>query len=276
MSRFTSFKDLKEKKISLIGKRAAILADLYKSGYPVQKGIIVSSRLFKEFLVQTDIVEEFFSYLRSGQFSKAQETIINTEFPDALSEEIQKAAEQLKTEGFAVSLSSPFDEEFGCYNIQKEQIPKWVQRCWASIFIEDNKEPLRTKNILPAVVIQPHTDVQKAGTSYTINPAKMENNRMVIEVVSPRQSYFLIDKKKSEILNTEGLKSANSNFVDGLFTLMKMSKELEKKYRFPQKIDWVFNEKFYITNARKITEKDKDYFLSQATSSLLRSRAMTN
>ena len=157
MSRFTSFKDLKEKKISLIGKRAIILAELYNSGYPIQRGIIVSSRLFKEFLVQTDITEEFFSYLRSGQFDKAQEIIINTEFPDALSEEIQQAAEQLKTEEFAVSLSSPFDEEFGCYNIQKDKIPKWVQRCWASIFIEDNKEQLRTKNVFPAVIIQPHT-----------------------------------------------------------------------------------------------------------------------
>jgi len=50
MSRYIEFKDLKESKVSLVGKRAAILADLYKSGYPVQKGIIVVSKIFKEFL----------------------------------------------------------------------------------------------------------------------------------------------------------------------------------------------------------------------------------
>jgi len=202
--------------------------------------------------------------------------ITQTEFPEALKQEIIEAAEKLETEAFAVSLSASFDEEFGCYNIQKENIPEWVQRCWASIFTEDNAEELKNKDIYPAIIIQPHIEIQKAGTFYTINPAKMENNRMVMEVVSPRQAYFVIDKKRSQLLNTEGLNTANSLFIDELFNLIKISRDLEKQYKFPQKIDWIFNEKFYITNARKLTDKDKDHFLSQATSSLLKSRVTAN
>jgi len=272
MSRFIEFKDLKESKISHVGKRAVILAELFKEGFPVQKGVIIPSRLFKEFLVESDLHHEFFSKLRSGLYEEAQELLINEELPESLAKEITSATKQLEAEEYAVSLSSPFDEEFGCYNVKKENIPEWVRRCWASIFTEANAEALKNKNIFPAVILQAHMEVQKAGTSYTINPAKMENNRMVIEVVSPRQAYFVVDKKKSQILNTEGLQSANTSFVDSLFNLMKISKDLEKKYRFPQKIDWIFNDKFYITNARKLTEKDKDHFLSQATSSLLKSR----
>ena len=108
MSRFIKFKDLKESKISLVGKRAVILSELYKEGFPVQKGIIIPSRLFKEFLVESDLHQEFFSKLRSGLYEEAQELLINKEFPESLAREITSATKQLEAEEYAVSLSSPF------------------------------------------------------------------------------------------------------------------------------------------------------------------------
>jgi len=272
MSRYIEFKDLKESKVSLVGKRAAILADLYKSGYPVQKGIIVVSKIFKEFLVENEIAQELFSFLKSGDFEKAQELVNGVAFPNELRMEILEAAQSLNVESFSVSLSSSFDDEFGCFNIQFDKIPEWIQRCWASVLREDNAEQFKSKNWYPAVIIQPQLDVQKAGTFYTINPAKMENNRMVIEIVSPRQAYIIIDKRKGDVVSNIDFKSNSSLFLEELNSLVKLSRDIEKHYRFPQKIDWIFNERFVITNARKLTDKDKDHFLSQATSSLLRSR----
>ena len=98
---------------------------------------------------------------------------------------------------------------------------------------------------------------------------------MVMEIVSPRQSYIVIDKRKGAILNHSQVHRINTTFAHELSKLINLSKELERYFRFPQKIDWIFNETFYITNTRKITEKDKNHFLSQATSSLLRSKAST-
>jgi len=272
MSRYIPFKDLKQNKVSLIGKRAAILADLKKANYPIQEGIIIVSKIFKEFLVETAITANLFTAVKNGDFEKAQDLVINAQFPESLSDEIIEAAKQLNTKEFTVSLSSPFDEEFGCYNIQLDKIPEWVQRCWASLFSEENKEQIKNENWYPAVIVQPHIDIQKAGTFYTINPAKMENNRMVVEIVSPRQSYIVLDKRKGIILNDTDFRRVNATFMHELSRLIKFSKEIEQYFKVPQKIDWIFNEKFYITNARKLTEKDKDHFLSQATSSLLKSK----
>lgn len=242
-----------------VGKHACALNKLAKNSYPVLDGIIVTAQAFKEFIVLSGIKEQVFLLYKAGRFDELMQLIVNHEFPQELKEEIIGACSALG-DSYMLSASSIFPTDIGFFNIKREQVLEWIKKCWASIFNEQNKSLNRT-NMFPAVIVQKHTEIEKSGYLYTINPVLRDKTKLIVEVTTPKKYFFVASKRDLKVLNEKEFKSVDSPlFIDEMDSLLKIGLSIESSFRKPQKLTWVFNEKFYITHARRINEDDIAYF----------------
>lgn len=95
------FSDINDKKISLIGKKAANVSKLFNSGFPVPQGFVLNSKALNYFLRENDLVDEIRSLLKKvdvengdsvNKRSKEIRTLIlNGDMPDSLLNDILEA-----------------------------------------------------------------------------------------------------------------------------------------------------------------------------------------
>jgi len=167
-----------------------------------------------------------------------------------------------------------------------------VRRCWSSlftpraIFYRQEKKMLKTK-VSVAVVIQNMIESEISGIAFTVHPVTRNKNQMIIEagwglgeaIVSGQVTpdAYVIDKWDMSILDINvakqemmiirkqggGIKHTivpkpkqEKQKLSGkqIIELAKMCANIEKHYKKPQDIEWVFARgKFYITQSRPIT-----------------------
>lgn len=258
----------------IFGKQAFILNKLLKHSYPVLDGIVLSSKIFKEFIILGEIKEQVFSLYKAGKFEELRQLITNHEFSEDLKEEILTHSKKLG-DSYALTTSSIFPSDIGFFNIPKDQLIEWIKKCWASVFNEQNT--LNRTNMFPAVIIQKHLDLEKSGSLYTINPAIRDKTKLVVEVTTPRKSFFLANKVNFKVMNEKEFRNLDSPlFIDEMDNLLKLGASIEKSFKKPQKITWVFNEKFYITGTRRIDEQDLAYFQELQKKNLLKFNLSAN
>ncbi len=242
-----------------VGKHACALNKLAKNSYPVLPGIIIAAQVFKEFVVLSGIKEQVFFLYKAGRFDELMQLIVNQEFPQELKEEVMEACSTLG-DNYMLTASSIFQTDIGFFNIKRDQVLDWIKKCWASIFNEQNKS-LNKTNMFPAVVLQTHTNIEKSGYLYTINPVLRDKTKLIVEVTTPKKYFFVASKKNLKVLNEKEFKNVDSPlFIDEMDSLLKIGMAVEASFRKPQKLAWVFNEKFYVTNTRRINEDDIAYF----------------
>ncbi len=242
----------------VFGKQAFILNKLLRNSYPVLDGIVLSSKIFKEFIILGDIKEQVFSLYKAGKFEELRHLITNHEFSEDLKKEILTCCKKLG-DSYVLTTSSVFPSDIGFFNIPKDHLLEWVKKCWASVFNEQNI--LNRTNMFPAVIIQKHLDLEKSGNLYTINPAVRDKTKLVVEVTTPRKSFFLANKANLRVVNEKEFRNLDSPlFIDEMDNLLKLGASIEKSFKKPQKINWIFNEKFYITGTKRIDEEDLAYF----------------
>ena len=68
MAGVLSLKEIGIKDVGLAGIKAASLGELKKAGIPVAKGFVLTTKAYKEFIVESRIVERVFSMLKGGGF----------------------------------------------------------------------------------------------------------------------------------------------------------------------------------------------------------------
>ncbi len=176
-------------------------------------------------------------------------------------------------------------------NVTKKDLLIQVIKCWSSLFtpraifyrLEKN---LQKNKISVAVVIQKMVQSEVSGVCFTVHPVSKNRNQMVIEagfglgeaivggLITPDS--YIIDKKRLSIVDVvvsqqrmmvigkaQGTlnKKLSSNHgkkqkLSGrqIIELAKICKNIEKHYKQPQDIEWVYEKgKFYITQSRPIT-----------------------
>ncbi len=177
------------------------------------------------------------------------------------------------------------------------ELIKSVKECWASLFTpraiyyreKKGFDHIQTKM---AVIVQKMIESEKAGVMFTVNPAS-NADEIIIEagyglgegVVSGTVTpdFYVVDKEKIEIEKKE-VKAQKVQFVRGrggktmkefvsrelineqvlkddeITRLAKYGARIEKHYKFPQDIEWGFeDDKIYILQSRPVTTlKDEE------------------
>lgn len=192
----------------------------------------------------------------SSNFEEIQKNLLHCELPSDLERVIREKCAEGK---WAVRSSSTIEDSLSLsfagqmdtfLNVSGDDILKAIKKVWASNF-SDRSLTYRTRARLDsdwplmAVVIQRMAAVEKGGVLFTINPADLQDESMVIsvakgavpEVVSGHScdtyyiargsGYLLKSSEKADLLD-----------VDELKTLAKVGDQIERAFGRAMDIEW--------------------------------------
>lgn len=227
------FTEISKKDVPLVGEKAAYLAELYRSEYPVPPGFIITNSAFLKFLHETNIINYITTLIQNTDLdnqnsllntsSKIQDLILESKFPEKLQSEIIESYESLdvslkllksashqalnilkasQEQPFvAVRLSPEIKIETISYlNITgKESLIKTIKRCWAFLFTPDILK--RTKgNIRSSIIIQKMIDSNKSGVIETYdNEIKIKACLGLNESKMISFDNYIVDRSNFEI-----------------------------------------------------------------------------
>jgi phosphohistidine swiveling domain-containing protein len=264
--------------VSLVGGKAESLARLINLGYPVPSGFVVTSRAYREYIVenhiqevirdeQTDLCSE--DYLRATLAAKRiRDAITAGTISDALKESINQAIYDLSASErkslFAVrssagredSRSSSWAGQFDSFlNVSADDVSDYVKRCWASAFgsraisygtglqVDYQDAPF-------AVIVQRMVTGKISGVAFSVDPAGSGPNRMLIEAVRgsgetvvggrDRPYTVIVDKAESIVLRRSFGSYTNTELL-GAPTIRKvvsMVLGIERDYGLPVDVEW--------------------------------------
>ena len=197
------FKNIKEEDTAFIGKKAAVISELYNSRFNIPHGFIITSTLFKDFIRDSRIEEQIKNILENStpenleELSKEiQQLFFLYDLPEDMKKEISKSYEGLSLSSDLLiasdsalnfiragrelpfvsirpsSLSELDYSKDSFLNIKgSENILKAIQKCYASLFSKESLKILLNKNLQPrnlavSLVIQKMADSDKSGIVY--------------------------------------------------------------------------------------------------------------
>ncbi len=294
-----------------IGGKGKSLVKMYKSGFNVPNGFIVSSSTFEEFLCENNIKEQILNLINSCSLeneknidlysNKIIELIETSRISDKVKNEILNKFEELNLKDVAVRSSATSEDgktsawagQLESYlNIQKQDIEKYIKKCWASLFskraIFYRLKKQEKTDILVSVIVQQMIQSEESGIAFSINPIDNNNEKIVIEAVKGlgetivsgmvNPDTYQIDKKTMEIVDKkignqtkkivcEENKNVTKNVIDGniqklsnekIIKIAEKIKNIEKFYGFPIDVEWsIENNYIYILQCRPITTINK-------------------
>ncbi|NOZ82125.1 MAG: phosphoenolpyruvate synthase [Candidatus Micrarchaeota archaeon] len=214
-------KDVSKDDVSLVGGKAANLAELIKAGFPVPECFFVSVEAYEKFISENGLEEKIQQVLSEIDFSdqesiskasrKIKAMILEAEMPKEIKEEIAsaymslmeapggeiefiKAGRELPfvavrssatTEDVEKASSAGQQETF--LNVRgAENVCFSVQRCWASLFTPRAiyyRHRHGQKKAGIGVIVQRMVNSEKSGVMFTLNPANPKDRNIVIEAV---------------------------------------------------------------------------------------------
>ncbi len=305
------FKEIDENHENIGGKGKS-LVKMYKSGFNVPNGFIVSSSTFEEFLCENNIKEQILNLINSCSLeneknidlysNKIIELIETSRISDKVKNEILNKFEELNLKDVAVRSSATSEDgktsawagQLESYlNIQKQDIEKYIKKCWASLFskraIFYRLKKQEKTDILVSVIVQQMIQSEESGIAFSINPIDNNNEKIVIEAVKGlgetivsgmvNPDTYQIDKKTMEIVDKkignqtkkivcEENKNVTKNVIDGniqklsnekIIKIAEEIKNIEKFYGFPIDVEWsIENNYIYILQCRPITTINKN------------------
>ena len=286
MASILSLRDVGKKDVGIAGVKAASLGELMRIGMPVANGFVISTKAYKEFLVESGIAARIFSMLKnyeSKKIGKISESIgeimMNYPFPEGLKQKIMAKAQEMGLRRVVVRASS-IDGKSSCaaLNLRTEdEIIKGIRKCWASIYSPENLKfkTRKPSNDSIAVVVQEMVFAEKGGLIHTNNDEiKVEavhgmssaidsgvgnvafvfgmddfEKRGLTEAV---QEYALIKHWKDDALIKKEVIRRPSVTEKEALNIAQIGKSIHKFYKFPQKIEFLIGDKkTYIVNCKK-------------------------
>jgi len=312
------FEELRKEDVDVAGGKGANLGELTQAGIPVPPGFVVTSKTYDQFIKETGIFDEIMDILdaidvnnnKELQASSKQikDIIINTKMPNEIKVIIVEAYNALchrigKDDVFVAIRSSATAEDLPeasfagqqdtYLNIRgNEDVLKFVQKCWASLF-ESRAIFYREENnfdhskVYIAVVVQEMVNADKAGVMFTVHPSTGEE-KILIEAawglgegvvsgtVTPDTCWY--DKEKSEIIDykvsnkkvmfkrdpdtgytvtvdvPEDLREKRVLNADEISRLAVLGKTIQTHYNFPQDTEWAIEgDQIFMLQSRPVT-----------------------
>ncbi|MBD3164139.1 hypothetical protein GF323_02990 [Candidatus Woesearchaeota archaeon] len=276
------FSQITKEDIEIAGGKAANLGELTKAGFNVPSGFVITTKAYKTFIelkeLEADISEQIKQididdHEKVEIFSKELKKIItDEEIFEELIEEINQALNKLKGNKFAVRSSATAEDMITAsfagqqdtyLNVEKKDIIKQIQNCWASLFnpraIYYRHEKKIPHDVSMAVMVQEMVDADSAGVMFTVDPVRKKyilveaahglGEQVVSGSITP--SSYMLDKETLEIAE----KSINFEIDEDIIKeIAKTGKKIESHYKKPQDIEFAVKEKkIYILQSRPIT-----------------------
>lgn len=173
--------------------------------------------------------------------------------------------------------------------VQKKEIANKIKKIWISSFSEHIMEYRKKGNLyrkinVPAVIIQEMINSEKSGVAFSVNPISYNEEEIVISVVlglgtsivdgDENGDLYIVNKKtqflKKEIkekglkqsfdFENKKIKKEKISIQNEILNKMELEKlineikKIEEYYKFPQDIEWAYeNNNLYILQSRPIT-----------------------
>ena len=309
------FSKVSKEDIGLVGGKGANLGEMTQAGFPVPPGFIITSQAYYHFLDENNLKDRLIKdlYLLDYQdpenlqriTNQIREHIISAPVPKDLVKQIFKAYEKLggklKHAYVAVRSSATAEDlpdasfagqQETFLNISGEAaLIEHVRLAWASLFTpratfyraEKGFDQLKVGIAVP---VQRMIQAKTSGVMFTINPAKNDKNKIVIEaiyglgelivqgVVTP--DHYEVDKTNLQIavkqINSQeiqlskvgastkqrtvkpNLRKKQKITDQHIIELAKIGKQLQQHYFYPQDVEWALEKnKLYILQTRPVT-----------------------
>jgi pyruvate,water dikinase len=306
------FQDIDKTKIMVVGGKGANLGEISKvGGIRVPDGFCISTEAFKRILGETPSISELLdqlSLLKVEDRNKISELsgeirslIEGVAIPENIHEEIARHLSRLGEENAYAVRSSATAEDLPTASfagqhdtylniIGKEEIPKHVSKCWASLYTE-RAVTYRIQNgfdhrkVHLAVVVQKMIFPQAAGILFTADPVtsnrkvssidasfglgealvsgrvnadvyKVRNGKVIAKKISTKKLAVLASQdggtKEQEI---EPERQNRQTLTDEqILRLERMGRKIEEHFGHTQDIEWCLADgTFYIVQSRPIT-----------------------
>lgn len=317
------FEELNKDDVAIAGGKGANLGELTQAGIPVPPGFVITAATYDKFIKDTGIFNEIMDILDAIDVDDTKELqqasknikkiILDSYMPDDIRTTIIEAYNALcqrigKENAFVAIRSSATAEDLPeasfagqqdtFLNIKgTEDVLKYVQKCWASLFesraiFYREEHNFDHSKVYIAVVVQEMVEAEKAGVMFTVHPSTGEE-KILIEgawglgeaVVSGTVTpdTYWVDKKTEKLLDKviseknimfikesdagktikvdvpEDFKNRQVLSDDEIAALTKMGKRIHNHYNSPQDTEWAIeDDKVYMLQSRPVTTLDMD------------------
>lgn len=320
MSYIAWFDELPEENLGLIaGGKGASLSRMFKAGFPVPEGFVCCSEMYGAFMEANNLYDTIFEKIDAidwdsqASLEETGEAIRNLikeapmpeDMKQALIENYRKLQGEnppvaVRSSGTAEDLddaSFAGQQETFLYVIGEDEVVKYVQDCWASLYNNwaifyrrENKFDEREISI--AVVVMRMVNSEKSGVMFSVNPIDQNPDEVTIEatwglgegvvqgIVNPdnyvidKNDYHFVQKSvpKKEIMVVRASERGGSkNKVvprdmrfeqvlsdEEIKELVDLAKKAQEYYGKPQDLEWAFEAgKMYLLQSRPITTLDQ-------------------
>lgn len=252
-----SFSEVDDEDSPNVGKKAARLGEMTRSGYPVPPGFIVTNHAYQHFLHENNLptrinallstvhYEDISSLMQiSGHIKKLiLEAHLSKTFVKQIDEEYRKLGGLFHHAVVTVSLSQKGDAKPDAFlNVQGEaNVILKIREAWASLFTPPELRSHHKANLNhfhhgTAVVVQKMIIPEVSGTVLTRNPITHDNNTIVIEAM-----YGFIDQSVTPDqyeINKQDLTITTKHTAPQEIMLQRFEKEM-RKIPVPKKLQRV-------------------------------------
>lgn len=277
------------------GGKASSLIWLTENGFNVPQGFVITPDIQQDFFEKNGIyklIKAELDNLKSDDYSKfsnaakrVRNAIINGELSDTSIQEIQKALKQLNLKqqdglSYAVRSSAGIEDgkvdswagQFDSFlEVQGEDVPDYVKRCWASMFglraIKYGEGALLNDNVIPfSVIVQQMVKGDYSGIAFSVDPADMNKDHVRIEAVpgtgesavgGQEIPYAVVMGKQDGVIirRTFGSQGQIELVKPSILkSLMEEVNSIEHLFGIPVDVEWtVQNSRVFILQARPIT-----------------------
>lgn len=234
------FKEVDKDDIPLVGGKGANLGEMFRAGFPVPDGFLVSANAYFKFLRENKLNIKIKHLLASANFdrpdsllhvsSQIKKEIMRSEMDETLALEIVRnyhllggvfkdvlvavrssaTAEDLPTASFA-GQQETYLNVAGDANLLLK-----IKEAWASLFepraiFYRHEKKFDHFRIGIAIVVEKMIESEKSGVMFTLDPVTNDKSKIIIEAVyglgemivqgSVTPDHYEVDKKDSAILN---------------------------------------------------------------------------
>lgn len=276
-------------KPKLVGGKAASLQKLIRFGHNVPSGFVLTTHAFARLCAKNDFNKSLRAELRGigstegrGRASASIQTMVmGGTIPSLISDEINIGIGRLAGRRFAVRSSARVEDgkrhswagQFDSYlDVEKRDITKYVQKCWASFFnsraISYQPEAYnKVENLGIAVIVQKMVPSDFAGVIFSTDPTEVSSRRMLLEAVAGHGDGLVSGKKQSFAV---ALDKQSGHIIPDSFTnqssdlsplsafqlqlLYRQTLQVEQEFGTPVDIEWAFaKNELFLLQARPIT-----------------------
>jgi phosphoenolpyruvate synthase/pyruvate phosphate dikinase len=200
-----SFSEIGKGDVNIAGGKGVSLGEMMQAGIPVPPGFVILVSAYERFLGENNLNRELDTILHAIDHQKIRtielaskrikQLILKSEFPEDISNTIQREFEKLETEYVAVRSSATVEDSKSAawagqletyLNITKIDLFLYIKHCWASLFTPRAiyyrfEQGIHEEKISVAVVIQKMVQSEVSGIAFSVHPIAGDSNQLIIE-----------------------------------------------------------------------------------------------